>query len=188
MDGLVDSGIVDYTVSVVDEGLIIKGRLLPWIGPRHRPTAVVSRLALFAFDHRLVISPMPSLFSRTRPSPSPLRSQKSQPSDEFGRVPSHGSPWGTATVPGKKDKNPEKSRTRTLSAAKGRAPGLPSTEDEPIIPDGSFFPLNLDPHGDVGGAADSERGACSFRYLSLLKRPRGRGRVLTAQYHLCLAR
>jgi hypothetical protein len=105
---------------------------------------------------------MPSLFSRTRTTSSPLKSHKSQSenSDEFGRVPSRGPPRLTATAagPGKKDKNAEKARTRTLSAAKGRAPGLPSNEDEPIIPDGSFFPLNLDLPADGGGVPDSERG------------------------------
>jgi hypothetical protein len=104
---------------------------------------------------------MPSLFSRTRTTSSPLKSHKpqSETADDFGRVPSRGPPRVTATTgPAKKDKNAEKPRTRTLSAAKGRAPGLPSNEDEPIIPDGSFFPLNLDPPGDAGGAPDSERG------------------------------
>jgi hypothetical protein len=116
---------------------------------------------------------MPSLFSRTRTTSIPLRSQKAQSegSDEFGRVPSRGSPRGTATGTGKKDKNAEKPRIRTLSGAKGRAPGLVSNEDEPVIPDGSFFPLNLDPPGDAAGASNPERGA-SCLSISLPKRLR----------------
>ncbi|KAH9987661.1 hypothetical protein BJV74DRAFT_978753 [Russula compacta] len=93
---------------------------------------------------------MPSLFSRSRTTSSPLKSQRqtTEPLDEFGRVSSRASARaGPATIPAKKDKNVEKTRTRTLSAAKGRAPGPILPEEELIIPDGSFFPLNLDPPG-----------------------------------------
>jgi hypothetical protein len=125
---------------------------------------------------------MPSLFSRTRTTSTPLRSQRahSDHSDEFGRVAAtRGSPRGTATpVPGKKDKHPEKPRTRTLSAAKGRAPGLVPNEDDPLIPDGSFFPLNLDPPHDGAGASDSERGTSCLPLSIFPKRPRDTGRVL----------
>lgn len=109
---------------------------------------------LFALDQSVVGSPpsMPSLFSRSRTTSSPLKSQKqsTEASDEFGRVSSRTSAkGGPATIPAKKDKNVEKARTRTLSAAKGRAPGPILAEEEPIIPDGSFFPLGLDsPGGD----------------------------------------
>jgi hypothetical protein len=118
---------------------------------------------------------MPSLFSRTRTPSTPLRPQRDH-SDEFGRVATRASPRGTATpVPLKKDKNAEKPRTRTLSAAKGRAPGIVPNDDDPLIPDGSFFPLNLDPPRDGAGASDLERGA-SFLCLSIFpKRPRGTG-------------
>ena len=107
---------------------------------------------------------MPSLFSRARTTSSPLKAQRQSTDllDEFGRVPSR----TNGTVPARKDKNVEKTRTRTLSAAKGRAPGpLPNDEDT-IIPDGSFFPLNLDPPGggDPAGHSESERGSC---YLSI---------------------
>jgi hypothetical protein len=102
---------------------------------------------------------MPSLFSRARTTSSPLKAQRQSTDllDEFGRVPSR----SNGTVPAKKDKNVEKTRTRTLSAAKGRAPGpLPNDEDT-LIPDGSFFPLNLDPPGggDPAGHSESERGS-----------------------------
>ncbi len=97
---------------------------------------------------------MPSLFSRSRTTSSPHKSQKA----------SRSSARGAGTAPPKKDRNVEKTRTRTLSAAKGRAPGPMPTEEEPIIPDGSFFPLNLDPPGDDhANPSESERG----QYLSL---------------------
>ncbi|KAH9979484.1 hypothetical protein BGW80DRAFT_1435011 [Lactifluus volemus] len=103
---------------------------------------------------------MPSLFSRTRTTSSPLKSHKpqSETADDFGRVPSRGPPRVTATTgPAKKDKNAEKPRTRTLSAAKGEHPVF-FERGRAYHPDGSFFPLNLDPPGDAGGAPDSERG------------------------------
>ena len=107
---------------------------------------------------------MPSLFSRARTTSSPLKVQRQSTDllDEFGRVPSR----GNGTVPAKKDKNVEKTRTRTLSAAKGRAPGPLPNDEEPLIPDGSFFPLNLDPPGggDPAGHSESERGPY---YLSI---------------------
>ena len=53
---------------------------------------------------------------------------------------SRNSAIGTATVPGKKDKNPEKPRIRTLSSPKTRPPGIVVNVEEPVIPDGSFFP------------------------------------------------
>ncbi|KAI9451905.1 hypothetical protein F5148DRAFT_1237961 [Russula earlei] len=105
---------------------------------------------------------MPSLFSRSRTTSSPLKSPRpsAEPSDEFGRVSSRGSPRGNPTVSGKKEWHGEKPRTRTLSAVKGRAPGLVLAEEEPVIPDGSFFPLNLDPpSGDPSSISDSERVA-----------------------------
>jgi hypothetical protein len=118
---------------------------------------------------------MPSLFSRSRTTSTPLKSQKPSvefPSDEFGRVSSRGSVArvGAATIPGKKDnKNAlEKTRSRTLSAAKGRAaPGHHVIlEEEPVIPDGSFFPLNLEPPGvgDPANPSDSERGPVPFTF------------------------
>ena len=115
---------------------------------------------------------MPSLFSRARTtSTTKTHRQPTDHLDEFGRVPSRG---GNDTFPPKKDKNVEKTRTRTLSAAKGRAPG-PLLEEDPVIPDGSFFPLNLDPLGDPAGHSDAERGL-SHRSLSpLLYAPLHRG-------------
>jgi hypothetical protein len=109
---------------------------------------------------------MPSLFSRARTTSSPLKAQRQSTDllDEFGRVPSRAN--GTAVPPTKKDKNVEKTRTRTLSAAKGRAPGPLLHEEDSLIPDGSFFPLNLnfDLPGGAGDPAatghppESERG------------------------------
>jgi hypothetical protein len=105
---------------------------------------------------------MPSLFSRARTTSSPHKThrQSTDHLDEFGRVPSR----GLDTFPPKKDKHVEKTRTRTLSAAKGRAPGPLVNEEEPLIPDGSFFPLNLDPPGggDPASHPDSERGSYSL--------------------------
>jgi len=104
---------------------------------------------------------MPSLFSRSRTTSSPLKSQKTSTelSDEFGRVSSRNSARGAVTVPVKKDRNVEKTRTRTLSGVKGRAPSTVPNEEEIVIPDGSFFPLNLDPlGGEPASPSDSERG------------------------------
>src|ERR1700677_4877481 len=108
---------------------------------------------------------MPSLFSRARTTSTstPIKALKPQGdvSDEFGRVPSRASARGTATVPAKKDKIQEKTRIRTLSSPKTRPPGAVVHEEEPLIPDGSFFPLNLDPlPSDPASLSDSERGAC----------------------------
>src|SRR6267142_2105766 len=105
---------------------------------------------------------MPSLFSRSRATTtSPPKSQKPsiELSDEFGRISSRNSTRAVGTVPAtaKKDRNVEKTRTRTLSAVKGRAPGPIHNEDEPVIPDGSFFPLNLDlPGADPANQSESE--------------------------------
>jgi hypothetical protein len=110
---------------------------------------------------------MPSLFSRARTTSSPLKAQRQSTDllDEFGRVPSR----SNGTVPAKKDKNVEKARTRTLSAAKGRAPGpLPNDEDS-LIPDGSFFPFNLDPPGGGDpGHSESESGSYYLSITSFL--------------------
>ncbi|KAH8988261.1 hypothetical protein EDB86DRAFT_3065602 [Lactarius hatsudake] len=105
---------------------------------------------------------MPSLFSRARTTSTNHKSLRPQidSSDEFGRVTSRGSARGTATVPGKKDKNLEKTRIRTLSSPKARPPGTIVSEEEPVIPDGSFFPLNLEPPpSDLASPSDPERGA-----------------------------
>jgi hypothetical protein len=108
---------------------------------------------------------MPSLFSRSRATAtSPSKSQKPsiELSDEFGRVSSRNSTRVVGTVPAttKKDRNVEKTRTRTLSAVKGRAPGPILNEEEPVIPDGSFFPLNLDlPSADPVNQSESEQGS-----------------------------
>ncbi|KAN0128116.1 hypothetical protein V8E53_014097 [Lactarius tabidus] len=100
---------------------------------------------------------MPSLFSRARTT-STVKPQNDV-SDEFGRVPSRASARGTATVPAKKDKIQEKTRIRTLSSPKTRPPGPVVHEEEQLIPDGSFFPLNLDPPAsDPATLSDSERG------------------------------
>jgi hypothetical protein len=87
---------------------------------------------------------MPGLFSRARTTSSPLKTQRQRTDhlEEFGGVPSR----VNDTFPGKKDKGVEKTRARTLSAAKGRAPG-PLLDEAPTIPDGSFFFLHLDPPG-----------------------------------------
>ena len=114
---------------------------------------------------------MPSLFSRARTTSTSLK--PTDASDEFGRVTSRGSARGTATVPGKKDKNTEKTRIRTLSTPKTRPPGPIVHEDEPLIPDGSFFPLNLDPPtSDPASLSDSERGVCHISSSFFYKRPR----------------
>jgi hypothetical protein len=111
---------------------------------------------------------MPSLFSRARTTSSPLKAQRQSTDilDEFGRVPSR----ANGTVPARKEKNVEKTRTRTLSAAKGRAPGPLLNDEEPLIPDGSFFPLNLDPPGggDPAGHPESERGSYYLFITSFL--------------------
>ena len=117
-------------------------------------------------------SPMPSLFSRNRTTSTSLKPQPDI-SDEFGRVTSRGSARGTATVSPRKDKTTEKTRVRTLSTAKTRPPGPILHEDEPVIPDGSFFPLNLDPPApDTATLSDSERGACYISSSFFHRRPR----------------
>ena len=121
--------------------------------------------------------PMPSLFSRARTTSTttPIKPPKhhSDVSDEFGRVPSRASARGTATVPAKKDKIQEKTRIRTLSTPKTRPPGVVVHEEEQIIPDGSFFPLNLDPPpSDPASMSDSERGASHISSSFFHRRPR----------------
>jgi len=69
------------------------------------------------------------------------------------------------TVPVKKDRNVEKTRTRTL----GRAPGAVVNEEAMVIPDCSFFPLNLDPHGgEPASPSDSERGPYILQLSSFI--------------------
>ncbi|KAI0264839.1 hypothetical protein BC834DRAFT_924457 [Gloeopeniophorella convolvens] len=102
---------------------------------------------------------MPSLFSRARTTSSSHKNNKahSENSDEFGRVLSRGSARAAATTAGKKSKDADKTRTRTLSTPKGKSAGLvPAPAEEPLIPDGSFFPLNLDP--PTPGTSDPDRG------------------------------
>jgi len=76
------------------------------------------------------------------------------------------------TIPIKKDRNVEKTHTRTLSGVKGWAPWAPGAvvnEEEIVIPDGSFFPLNLDPHGSKSTSlSDSERGPSLLHLSSLI--------------------
>lgn len=124
-----------------------------------------------------LFSPMPSLFSRARTTSTttPIKPSKhhSDVSDEFGRVPSRASARGTATVPAKKDKIQEKTRIRTLSSPKTRPPGAVVHEEDPIIPDGSFFPLNLDPPAsEPASMSDSERGASHISSSFFHRRPR----------------
>ena len=80
--------------------------------------------------------------------------------------------YDAVTIPIKKDRNVEKTHTHTLSGVKGRAPWAPSAvinEEEIVIPDGSFFPLNLDPHGgESASPSDSERGPSLLHLSSLI--------------------
>jgi len=63
------------------------------------------------------------------------------------------------TVPVKKDKTVEKTRTRTLSGVNGSASGAVPNEEEFAVADGRFFPLNLEPlGGEPASPSDSERG------------------------------
>ena len=121
---------------------------------------------------------MPSLFSRARTTSSPLKAQRQSTDllDEFGRVPSR----SNGTVPAKKEKNVEKTRTRTLSAAKGRAPGPLLHDEDSFIPDGSFFPLNLDlpPGGGDPAHPEPERGSYKSLYHFLPRAPFHRGCLL----------
>jgi len=61
---------------------------------------------------------MPSLFSHSRTTSSPLKSQKpsTELSDEFGRGSSRSSTRGAVTVPVKYDRNVEKTHTRRSSS------------------------------------------------------------------------
>ncbi|KAI0314938.1 hypothetical protein OF83DRAFT_1134497 [Amylostereum chailletii] len=98
---------------------------------------------------------MPSLFSRSRTTSTSKHlppTPHADSLDEFGRVTSRGSTvrgvQSIVSLSSKKDKHndrkKDKTRARTLSSAKGKG-GQAVDEDEPQIPDGSFFPLNLDP-------------------------------------------
>jgi len=80
--------------------------------------------------------------------------------------------YDVVTIPIKKDRNVEKTHTHTLSGVKGRAPWAPGAvinKEEIVIPDGSFFPLNLDPHGSESASpSDSERGPSLLHLSSLI--------------------
>jgi hypothetical protein len=88
-------------------------------------------------------------------------------SGEFGRVSNQNSARGAVVVPVKKDRNVERTRSRTLSGVIGRAPGAVPKEEEIVIPDGSFPPLNFGPlGGEPARPSDSERGL--YLHLSCL--------------------
>src|SRR5712691_5300811 len=73
------------------------------------------------------------------------------------------------TLPVRKDTNVKNTRIRTLSGVKGRAPGAVVNEEDIVIPDGSFFPLNLDPQGgERASPSDSERGPYLLLISSLI--------------------
>jgi hypothetical protein len=89
----------------------------------------------------------------------PAQRPSAELSDEVGRVSSQSSARGAVTDSFKKDRNVQKTRTRTLTGVKGSVLGAVPNEEEIVIPDGSFSPLNRDPLG--GGPAspsDSEWG------------------------------
>jgi len=77
--------------------------------------------------------------------------------------------YDAVTIPIKKDRNVEKTHTHTLSSVKGWAPWAPGAvvnEEEIVIPNGSFFPLNLNLHGGKSASpSDSEWGP-SLLHLS----------------------
>ena len=79
-------------------------------------------------------------------------------SDEFGHVSVR--TVGTGLSTSKKDRNLEKTRTRTLNTVKGKTPRPIHNEDAPVIPEGNLFPLNLDPPStNPVSQSGSERGA-----------------------------
>ncbi|KAH9172544.1 hypothetical protein EDB89DRAFT_1851067 [Lactarius sanguifluus] len=107
---------------------------------------------------------MPSLFSRARTTSTNHKSLRPQidSSDEFGRVTSRSSCKRHRHRPRK-----EGQESRKDSSPKARPPGAVVSEEEPVIPDGSFFPFNLEPPpSDLASPSDSERGARTTGYLS----------------------
>ena len=80
--------------------------------------------------------------------------------------------YNAVTIPIKKDRNVKKTHTHTLSGIKGRAPWAPGAivnEEEIVIPDSSFFPLNLNPHsGESASPSDSEQGLSLLHLSSLI--------------------
>ncbi|KAI0052824.1 hypothetical protein FA95DRAFT_1569065 [Auriscalpium vulgare] len=106
---------------------------------------------------------MPSLFSRSRTTSTPANKHLADaPYDEFGRVPSRGSSRAVAiqSLPGKKA---DKSRARTLSTPKGKSLPAHPEEDEHLIPDGSFFPLNIDPPRRSDAEREQDYGYLSYQ-------------------------
>jgi len=55
-----------------------------------------------------------------------------------------------------------------MSGIKGRAPGAVVNEEEIVIPDGSVFPLNLDPHGGELQAPQIQNGVRTFLSLGAM--------------------
>ncbi|KAI0067395.1 hypothetical protein BV25DRAFT_1819719 [Artomyces pyxidatus] len=113
---------------------------------------------------------MPSLFSRARTTSTANNRQQqvaqlTGDADEFGRVSSRTSNKGVASLTSKKDaKRADKARARTVSTPKGKGTVSVTEDEEPVIPDGSFFPLNLDPPRRLEGA-EREREQ-DYGYLS----------------------
>jgi len=127
---------------------------------------------------------MPSLFSRSRTNSTPHK-KLSLPShddstglgalDEFGRVSSRSSNRGLSNViipsspPSKRDKKKAKEqekRLRTLSTTRDRTEYEGGTESPiPLIPDGTFLPLNLERPRDELGAVEQPKEH-DYGYLS----------------------
>jgi hypothetical protein len=90
----------------------------------------------------------------------PAQKPSTQSPDEFDRFSSRNSARSAVAVPIRKDRDVEKTRTRTrtLSGVKSTAPGSVPNEEDIINPDASFFLLNLGPlDGEPASPTDSER-------------------------------
>jgi hypothetical protein len=89
---------------------------------------------------------MPSIFSRSRLNSTPKKSATEPAFDEFGRVTSRG--HTASPAPTKKDKK-SKGKSKGQLAAEAEA-------QEPLVPDGSFLQLNLDPQRYEPGEEPSQ--------------------------------
>lgn len=124
--------------------------------------------------HFSSLTPMPSLFSRSRTNSTPQKKlafassddyPRSSPLDEFGRVSSRVSN-GLFATPGKKDKKKAKEQEKRLRAiSTSREPDYATPAPLVTIPDGSFLPFNLERPRDDSGATEQIKGH-DYGYLS----------------------
>src|SRR6266581_4840363 len=81
--------------------------------------------------------------------------------------------------------SPFPSRRTGMSKRPAPSPGAVVNEEEVVIPNGSFFPLNLDPHGgETASPSDSERRVLAARvHLHRCRVPRDPSRTRILEWH-----